>query len=405
MATEGVEPMTTTRETQFPVGASITLDELQNNPYQALARLRAAEPVSWIPAFNGWFITSRLLAVEAMRDAERFTVDDPRFSTAAVLGPSMLSVEGAEHDRHRAPFAPSFRPTMVRDQFDEFLSDEAARLVAAIGADGRAELRSAVAGPLAVNTITRFLGLDGVSPDEVLGWYTDISDAIVGVTRGDPIPDTCRSAVGEIRDRVTATIERGAHALLRDVQAHGGLRDDELGSATIVLMFGAIETSEAMTANLLWHLLQQPDLLAQVRADRTLVAAAIEESLRLEPAAAVVDRYTTTDVEIGRAHIPKGDLVSISLLGANRDGDVFDDPDVFRLGRSNIRQHVTFVQGPHACIGLHLARLETVAALNAVLDGCPGLVLDAEASTAPSGLIFRKPDRLVASWVPTTNGP
>lgn len=397
--------MTTTREMQFPIGAAITLDELQNNPYPAIASLRAVEPVSWIPAFNGWFITSRLLAVEAMRDAERFTVDDPRFSTAAVLGPSMLSVEGAEHDRHRAPFAASFRPAMVRDQFEEFLADEAARLVAAIGADGRADLRSAVAGPLAVNTITRFLGLHGVTPDEVLAWYTDISDAIVGVTRGEPIPGTCRGAVAQISDRVAATIERGADALLRDVQAHGGLRDDELGSATIVLMFGAIETSEAMTANLLWHLLQHPDLLAQLRAARTLVAAAIEESLRLEPAAAVVDRYTTADVEIGGVKISKGDLVSISLLGANRDDDVFDHPDTFRLGRPNIRQHVTFVQGPHACIGLHLARLETVAALNAVLDGCTDLVLDTEASTAPSGLIFRKPDRLVASWAPPTNGP
>ena len=84
---------------------------------------------------------------------------------------------------------------------------------------------------------------------------------------------------------------------------------------------------------------------------------------------------------------------------------MFDHPDTFRLGRPNIRQHVTFVQGPHACIGLHLARLETVAALNAVLDGCTDLVLDTEASTAPSGLIFRKPDRLVASWAPPTNGP
>jgi cytochrome P450 len=397
--------MTTTRKTQFPVGASVTLDELQNNPYPAIARLRATEPVSWIPAFDGWFITSRRLAVEAMRDAERLTVDDPRFSTAAVLGPSMLSVEGAEHDRHRAPFAPSFRPAMVREQFDDFLADEATRLIAAISAHGRAELRSAVAGPLAVNTITRFLGLDGVTPHEVLGWYTDISDAIAGVTRGEPIPETCRSAVREIGDRVTATIERGADALLRDVQAHGGLRNDELGSATIVLMFGAIETSEAMIANLLWHLLQHPDLLAQVRADRTLVAAAIEESLRLEPAAAVVDRYTTADVQIGGIQIPKGDLVSVSLLGANRDGDVFDDPDVFRLGRSNIAKHVAFVHGPHACVGLHLARLETVAALSAVLDGCPDLVLDSAASTAPSGLIFRKPDRLVASWAPTPQQP
>ena len=92
-------------EGRFPLGAAITLDQLDTDPYPALARLRDHEPVSWVPVLDGWLVTRRDLCIEVMRDAARFTVDDPRFSTAQVVGPSMLSLDGDEHRRHRDPFA------------------------------------------------------------------------------------------------------------------------------------------------------------------------------------------------------------------------------------------------------------------------------------------------------------
>ena len=153
-----------------------------------------------------------------------------------------------------------------------------------------------------------------------------------------------------------------------------------------------------MTANLLWHLLSNPSTLQRVLDDRSLLGAAMEESLRLEPAAAVIDRYTTSDVSIGDVVIPERELVTISLLAANRDPRVFPSPDHFDIDRENLRQHVTFVQGPHGCVGLHLARLETLAAVGAVLEKLPDLRLDAEATTAPEGLIFRKPAAVTATW-------
>ena len=78
-----------------------------------LARLRSAEPVSWLPSLEGWLVTRHDLVLAAMRDAATFTVDDPRFSTAQVVGPSMLSLDGDEHDRHRAPFVGPFRAREV----------------------------------------------------------------------------------------------------------------------------------------------------------------------------------------------------------------------------------------------------------------------------------------------------
>jgi cytochrome P450 len=132
-------------------------------------------------------------------------------------------------------------------------------------------------------------------------------------------------------------------------------------------------------------------------ADRSLVANSVEESLRLEPAAGRVDRYATVDVELGGAMIPSGDLVIVSLTSANRDPATFPAPDRFDLTRPNARTHLAFAQGPHACVGLHLARLETQSAIEAALDGWPGMRLG-EGATAPTGVVFRKPRTLPVRW-------
>jgi cytochrome P450 len=119
--------------------------------------------------------------------------------------------------------------------------------------------------------------------------------------------------------------------------------------------------------------------------------------LRLEPAAARVDRYATQDAELAGAGIERGDLVIVSLTAANRDPATFADPDTFDIARTNARSHLAFAQGPHACIGIHLARLETTSALEAVLDAWPGLELEAGA-LPPGGVIFRKPRALPVRW-------
>ena len=123
---------------RFPVGAAITVADLDYDPHPWLARLRDAEPVSWLPALNGWLVTRHDLAVAVMRDSAAFTVDDPRFSTARVVGPSMLSLDGAEHGRHRAPFTRGFSRGDFHARLAAFVTADADRLVAATRPAGAA---------------------------------------------------------------------------------------------------------------------------------------------------------------------------------------------------------------------------------------------------------------------------
>src|SRR5919106_3586570 len=120
------------REAAFPIGAAAAVEELERDPHPLLARLREREPVSWLPTLGAWLVTRRDLALQAMRDSQTFTVDDPRFSTGQVVGPSMLTLDGAEHDRHRAPFARPFRLDPVRSRFTALVEAETERLIDAI---------------------------------------------------------------------------------------------------------------------------------------------------------------------------------------------------------------------------------------------------------------------------------
>jgi len=425
----------------FPLGAAITLADLDHDPHPWLAGLRDTEPVSWLPALHGWLVTRHDLAVAVMRDSAAFTVDDPRFSTARVVGPSMLSLDGAAHGRHRTPFTKGFGRAEIHSRLAAFVVAETDRLVAAMRPDGTADLRRALAGPLAVAVVAEALGLSDADPATVLGWYAAIVGSVSALT-GEPGPgpggeaarqdqarrDKARvagaEAFGSLSGRLTAVIESASEppSLLAaaagargdaatgpagDAAAETGADDRnqlpmlttaEVISNAAVIMFGGIETTEGMISNVILHLLKNPGQLALVREDPDLVPGAVEESLRLEPAAAVVDRYASRDIALGGAQIRAGDLVTVSLAGAGRDPAVFPDPDTFDVRRPNARLNLAFAHGPHFCLGAHLARLEAQAAVRAVLT-LPGLRLDPAHPAAPRGLVFRKPPSLRVRWI------
>jgi cytochrome P450 len=373
----------------------ITLAGLEADPHPLLARLRSAEgPVSWVPALRAWLVTGYQEAVEVMRDARTFTVDDPRFTTARVVGPSMLSLDGGPHARHRGPFVQPFRPADVHARLAAFTQAEAERLVGAIAPHGEAELRRAVAGPLAVRVVGEVLGLGDTDPATILAWY----DGIVAATTaqaGNPGQAVDTASFDDLATALHAVISRGGSLL---AQAADALTGDEAISNAAVLMFGGIETTEGMISNVLWHLLTHPREFQRTQADRALIPVAIEESLRLEPAAAVVDRYATRAVTLAGAGINAGDQVTVSLAGANRDPAVFPDPDTFSLDRANVNRQLAFAHGPHFCLGAHLARLETAMAVGTLLTRLPELTLDARYQAKPSGLVFRKPPELRVRW-------
>jgi cytochrome P450 len=427
----------------YPLGAEVTVSDLERDPHPTLAGLRRREPVSWLPALGGWLVTRHELALRVLRDPQGFTVQDERFSTAQVVGPSMLSLDGREHERHRTPFAAPFRPGAVRERFAATVAEECDRILDGLVSAGQCELRGDFAGPLAAGVLTRALGLDGAEADAVRGWYELIVAAVTELTAGGALPRAGALAYQALAARLAEVIDDGArtagggrpsqlaggatttggargsllaggartaggvqHSLLNAAAdaARGALSPAELISNAAVLLFGGIETTEAMIANAVALMLRAPEVLARLRAEpgappdpRTLDAV-LDESLRLEPAAAMLDRYATADVELGGSTIRAGDLVRVSVAAAGRDPAVFDNPDRLLVDPPRPRRHLAFAQGPHVCIGVHLARLEARAALARALERLPGLRLDPARPAEIRGLVFRKPPELWVRW-------
>src|SRR5258705_1616893 len=307
-------PMMPTKWTEPLPAGRVTLADLEGDPHPVLAGLRAAAPAAWVPVLGAWLVTGYDLAVAVLRDARTFTVDDPRFSTAKVVGPSMLSLDGAPHARHRGPFNRPFRHDEVYARLAAFTRAETGRLVSAIEPHGAAELRRAVAGPLAVAVMAEVLGLGQADPGTILTWYDGIVAAVQaeGAAGGhgrvdreaDGVSAGGLAAFGELAASLRATIARGG-SLLAEVT--GSLAQEEAISNAAVLMFGGIETTEGMITNALLHLLSSPAQLALVLADPGLVPPPVEESLRPRPAAAVVDPDATVGARLARPAPPAGD--------------------------------------------------------------------------------------------------
>ena len=169
-------------------------------------------------------------------------------------------------------------------------------------------------------------------------------------------------------------------------------------SNAAVLLFGGIETTEGMIANAALAAAHARTSSRASASDPQLLDAAIEESLRLEPAAAVstATRPATWSSTASRSRA--GDLVRVSIAGANRDPAVFAVPGSFDLDRPNSGRHLAFAHGPHVCVGVHLARLEAQDRARDLLGRLPGLRLDPDRPSEVRGLVFRKPSALHVVW-------
>ena len=371
---------------------SATTADLATDFHGTLTRLRSAGPVAWISDVGGWMVTSRELVVTVLRDPQRFTVDDPRFSTQQVLGPSMLSLDGPEHLRHRRPFEYVFRrgdPVALRDR----MTETADRLTRIFADSGGTDLRLSLAAPLAVSVMVDALGLVDVDDHELLSWYSVIVDAAARTSLGEAQAATAADAMSALR----AAVERSVDASTLLQQASESLSLDELVSNVAVLLFGGVETGEAMTANAFVHLFTVPGLWERIREDATLIPSLVEESLRIEPAAAQLDRYATGDVVLGTTQIRRGDFVMCSLAAANRDPECFDRPGEFDLERNNAKANISFAQGPHACLATHVAKAETEAAIHSVVSALSNPVWSGPPPEV-SGIVFRKAVSVPISW-------
>jgi len=176
------------------------------------------------------------------------------------------------------------------------------------------------------------------------------------------------------------------------------LTDDEICAFLRLLLPAGAETTYRSSSNLLVGLLTHPEQLDALRADRALMPQAIEEGLRWEPPLLGIMRTATRDTEVVGVPVPAGSTIAVSIGSANHDERYWDNAEEFDLFREP-KQHLAFAWGPHMCLGLHLARMETRVLLTQLFDRLPNLRLDPDADAPQiTGMVFRAPPAIPVVW-------
>jgi cytochrome P450 len=223
--------------------------------------------------------------------------------------------------------------------------------------------------------------------------------SVTEITGGGSASQLGVDAFDQLDARLKRVIADHDHtSLLGDAATGLTLDRNAIVSNAAVLLFGGIETTEGMILTAAMHVLGDQGWASRAITQPGALELCVEESLRLEPAAAMVDRYATEDTRLGETEISGGDLLHLSITGANRDPSVFTEPDRFNPERPGVRRHLAFAHGPHVCLGVHLARLEATLGVRALLTRLPQLRLEPGRTAAARGLVFRKPLELHVIW-------
>jgi len=385
----------------FPIGSTITQRALSLDPYPLFHQLRDREPLTWAPALGQWLVTSRDLGMEVLRDPERFRTDDPASPIRDTFGAQMLSTEGELQRRYKSACSAPFNARAV-DESRAVVQSIVDRHADALPRAGEIELRQSFAGPVAVSTVARVMGLSSALDDQLRTWYETFADALMNYSRDSETRTRAHAAVLAFRAAIAPRLANpdSHERTLLDVlaRAHPRMLDDEeIGSNALIILFGGIETTEALIANALWALLKHPDAMERARSSDEALERCIEESLRWEPAVQTCTRYVPVAASLAGVELPAGALVQVMLGAMGRDPKHFAEPDRFDPWRTETVSHSAFGFGRHFCLGAALARLEARLAIRRLLDDFPSMRLDAARSAPPSGHEFRKPEALLVN--------
>jgi cytochrome P450 len=283
---------------------------------------------------------------------------------------SMLSMGGAQHRRYRTLVQPSFVPAKAEWWIRNWIGETVRALIDAFVGEGRAELNVDFCAAIPVLTIT---GSFGVPVEKALDIRASLRRPAEMVAILAPIVAARREAPED--DLISVLVE--AELADEDGVIHR-LTDNEIYSFAMLLLAAGSGTTWKQMGITLTALLQRPDVLRAVRDDRQLLRPAIEESLRWAPTDPMFSRFATEDVEFHGVSIPRGSVLHLCIGAANRDPARWDDPDDYDIGRP-VKPSLAFGNGPHVCLGMHVARAEMTVGINAILDRLPNLRLDPDA--------------------------
>lgn len=350
------------------------------DPYPFYAELRAHEPVKFIAELNAF-------AVSRHTDVRGVLLDHETFSSAPLIrlafgafNPApgaryMIATDPPDHSRLRKLVNKGFSRRYVAEMRGE-ITERVNEFVSRLPEGREFDFTGEFAAPLPVSVIANMLGIESEMHPSFRRWSNNVTaggndEALSDAQRAqfDADAKEFRAYFLERIDR--ARRERRDDLIAALVEAEEGgqkLTADEILAMCVLLLIAGNETTTNLLSNALVCLRDFPEQESLIRADRSLLPAFLEESLRYLSPVQLIFRQATRDTEIAGIPIPKDSIVLPMFASANRDEAVFQNADCIDVRRDDLRQHLAFGWGTHLCLGKALSLLEGEIALNALFD-------------------------------------
>lgn len=356
------------------------------DPHSALRRAREQYPVALTPSGEPVVLT--------YAEVERLA-RDPRLESNAVPmltgvgiteGPllewwrlMLTNLNGPEHDRQRALVSRAFTPRAI-DALRPRIRELTRSRLLAHARTGVLDFVRDLADPLPATLMCDLMGVAEEEHDDFARWSGDLGDGLASVmtperrSRAEAAVIALNTRIGElIALRRTQPGDDLLSALLRAAQEDAASYSEaELVTLVINLIFGGHDTSRSLLTVAAALLVEHPNSQELLRRNPRLIANATEEILRCEPPVPVLAREPREDLEVAGVSLPKGQMLFLSILAANRDPEIFENPDKFDVTRK-IQRSFSFGWGPHHCLGAALARAELQEVIPTLLATCKNL--------------------------------
>jgi cytochrome P450 len=384
---------------------SLESGDYYKNPYPLFAELRANNPIHFSNTIGGWVLTRYREVDLVLRDHENYSSKGRvthllnQLSSEAQAKIKLLHAHFAiglahsdapEHRRIRSLLAQSFTPKII-DSLRPEITTQAQSLVAKL--EGDIDLIAELLTPLPALIVGKLLGSKPTDLPNLIRW----AHAVNGLyERGGKISEEkalhAEAMLREMRDFVLELVSERRALKQADklesadvlsnlvIQEEESLTDQELLSTVVTLFVAGHETTTHLLGNGILALLLRQHVLNEARKDETKIPLIVEEMARFDGSVPRSWRLAKSDLELSGVQIKKGDLVLPILAAANRDPEVFEDPDKFDLHREN-KRHLAYGKGVHVCLGAPLARLEAQELLKALFQRFSHIELNADAQS------------------------
>ncbi|ORA63752.1 cytochrome [Mycolicibacterium elephantis] len=360
------------------------------DPYPLYDQLRSSSPVAgyrdWPPGtvpgadepVTAWALFCYDQVWEAARDSDTFSSRDPLQEASSAPSLMLVNTDPPKHEVERKLVSQAFSPRRVR-RLEPWLTDLVPHLLDDLG-EGEVDVMS-FAAEIPTRAMVRLLGLPEGDHVRFKNWANAfmLSSALTPEERMASNQEMVGAFAARLAEHSSIIAAQGASedvedaedlisALLRAEVDGERLTPEEIVRFCVTLVVAGSETTTFLIGNLLHALASEPEITARVRADRSMIPAFVEETMRRDGPPQRLFRIATRDVEVGGKLIRAGEWVALFFGSANRDPAVFPNPSRLDIDRPNLRRQLSFGHGLHFCLGSSLARLEVTAMLNAVLD-------------------------------------